>query len=240
MPLRTVRSALAPLLGEPRVSSSPTSQLLAGQVLTVIEARGDWLYVRGPDDYEGWTHEGYLVATRGDEATWPVSLDCVVRHGDFTQPLPLGARFDPASDVLDGAWVAAGELAERFPANPAAVVDTARRFFRGTSYLWAGVTPWGVDCSGLVQRCYALHGMPLPRDAWQQAEATQCRPGDLLGTHEVGDLLFFSDREDRRITHVGFATGDGGMVHSALRRGGVVEERPDYLLEQYVGRGRVK
>jgi len=239
MSLRTVRSALAPLLGEPRVSSSPTSQLLAGQVLTVLEARGDWLHVRGPDAYEGWTHEGYLAPTRGDESTWHVSLGCVVQRGGVTQPLPLGARFDPASDVLEGEWVAATALAAQFPATPAAVVDTARRFFRGTSYLWAGVTPWGVDCSGLVQRCYALHGMPLPRDAWQQAEATGCAPADLLGAHKAGDLLFFSDREDRRITHVGLATGDGGMLHSALRRGGVVEERPDDLLEQYVGKGRV-
>jgi len=234
----TVRSSLAPLLGEPRVSSALTSQLLAGEVLTVLEQRGDWLRVRGPDDYEGWTHDGYLTHTRGDEESWHVSLGCVVRCASGMQALPLGARFAMECEVISGEWLPVAALPEYFPANGEAVVNTARRFFHGTSYCWAGITPWGVDCSGLVQRCYALHGISLPRDAWQQAEATQCTPGDLLGAHEAGGLLFFSDRDDRRITHVGFATGDGGMLHSALRRGGVVEERPEYLLEQYVGAGK--
>lgn len=232
---QTVNSALAPLFGEPRVSSALTSQLLAGEVLAVLEERGSWLRVRGPDAYEGWTHIGYLAPTRGDESTWHVSLGCVVRAASGVKPLPLGARFAPACEVLTGAWLPVGALAEQFPADGRAVVDTARRYFAGTSYCWAGITPWGVDCSGLVQRCYALHGVALPRDAWQQAEATQCASVDLHAPHAAGDLLFFSDREDRRITHVGLATGDGGMVHSALRRGGVVEEGPEYLAAEYVG-----
>ncbi len=237
MSRQTVKSALAPLFGEPRVSSALTSQLLAGEVLAVLEQRGDWLHVRGPDAYEGWTHRGYLVPTQGDEAAWHVSLGCVVRRASGVQALPLGARFAAECEVVSGEWLPIDALPEHFPANVEAVVNTARRFFTGTSYCWAGITPWGVDCSGLVQRCYALHGVALPRDAWQQAEATQCASVDLHAPHAAGDLLFFSDREDRRITHVGLATGDGGMVHSALRRGGVVEERPDYLAAEYVGAG---
>ena len=40
-----------------------------------------------------------------------------------------------------------------------------------------------------------------------------------------GDLLFFSDRDDRRITHVGISLGDESMVHLALGRGGYAVER---------------
>jgi cell wall-associated NlpC family hydrolase len=40
--------------------------------------------------------------------------------------------------------------------------------------------------------------------------------GELL----PADLLFFSDRDDGRITHVGIAMGARRMVHLALGRGG--------------------
>ena len=60
---------------------------------------------------------------------------------------------------------------------------------------------------------------------------------DVTADHASGDLLFFSDRDDRRITHVGIATGNGGMIHSALARGGIAVE-PELsakLKEQGVG-----
>jgi len=116
-------------------------------------------------------------------------------------------------------------------------VQSALTLFTGTSYLWGGVTPWGVDCSGFVQRIFALHGVPLRRDAWQQAEDTVLISDDVTAAHAPGDLLFFSDRDDQRITHVGIATGNGGMIHSALARGGIAVE-PELsakLKEQGVG-----
>ena len=96
--------------------------------------------------------------------------------------------------------------------------------FGSTSYLWGGVTPWGADCSGLVQSVFALHGIQLPRDAWQQAELGTDAGRD-VGELQPADLLFFSDREDRRVTHVGIALGSARMVHLALSRGGYAVER---------------
>lgn len=102
--------------------------------------------------------------------------------------------------------------------NGAAIAASAAALFSGASYLWGGVTPWGVDCSGLMQRIALLHGVTLPRDAWQQALATDAVTEDAAAAHAPSDLLFFSDRDDRRVTHVGMALGDGRMVHSALTR----------------------
>ncbi|WP_337169281.1 SH3 domain-containing C40 family peptidase [Gemmatimonas aurantiaca] len=233
-PSRTVRAAVAPLLGEPRIAHALTSQLLAGEIVTILDERGDWVQVRGPDDYAGWTHAGYLSAVRGDEASWPWSLGCETgeRHNTRDEAgrmraLPLGARFAPEQDVIAGAWVRAADLPSMFPPDRSMIAATAASFFRGASYLWGGVTPWGVDCSGLVQRAARLHGVRLPRDAWQQADATDPVSMDALANHEPSDLLFFSDRDDRRITHVGLALGDGRMVHSALTRGGVAVEHLD-------------
>jgi cell wall-associated NlpC family hydrolase len=83
------------------------------------------------------------------------------------------------------------------------------------------VTPWGADCSGLVQTTFAARGVAVPRDAHEQAQhgaplaISQARPGD---------LLFFRGETGSRITHVAFLADGGHLVHSTISRGGVVRE----------------
>jgi gamma-D-glutamyl-L-lysine dipeptidyl-peptidase len=230
----TVRAAIAPLVGEPRISAPLTSQLLAGEVLTVLEQRGDWVHVRGEDDYEGWTHGGYLMPSSGSEVAWRLSLGCVVRL-QIGSPcaLPLGARIAPTAEVVSGETIDAAARESRFPRDASDIAISASTLFSGASYLWGGTTPWGCDCSGFVQTVFGLHGARLPRDAWQQAscgrdmapEAGTMSSSIAAEPHAPGDLLFFTDRDDRRVTHVGIALGDARMVHSSLTRGGIAIER---------------
>jgi len=84
-----------------------------------------------------------------------------------------------------------------------------------------------------VQTSFGLHGVALPRDAWQQASAGIPVESGPLETRE-GDLLFFSDRADRHITHVAISLGGGGIVHQALGRGGFGVERLDDASDPYV------
>jgi len=46
----------------------------------------------------------------------------------------------------------------------------------------------------------------------------------VLGALAPGDLAFFSDRGDGRITHVAIALGDARLVHLGLGRGGYAIE----------------
>ena len=223
-----VRSAVAPLNGEARLSSPQTSQLVAGQVVQLLENTGDWWKVRGPDAYDGWLHVGYIEPSTGNESTWRLSLGVTVRTTDgVVRALPFSARVSDDAEVVGGHAIAAAAMTMRFPRNPAAVIETAVTFFSGASYLWGGVTPWGCDCSGLVQTLFALHGHMLPRDAWQQAEigdelsVTALHASNTLQHFQPGDLLFFSDRGDKRITHVGLAMSNHQFIHSGVRRGGV-------------------
>ena len=50
-PAAIVTAALAPLLGEPKVSAPRLSEVLHGEALDVLERRDDWLRVRAPDGY---------------------------------------------------------------------------------------------------------------------------------------------------------------------------------------------
>lgn len=211
--------------GEPRISASLTSQLLAGDVVEMIETRGDWIHVRSQDGYEGWTHAGYLRPFTGTESSWRISLGCVVRDDPgLVRALPLGARIHPASAVLSGETMAADERVTRFPLTHSGIAASARALYSGASYMWGGVSQWGCDCSGFVQRIFGLHGVQLPRDAWQQATTGTPIDGDAAAKHHPGDLLFFTDRDDGRVTHVGIALGDAHMAHSSLTRGGIAVE----------------
>ena len=90
-----------------------------------------------------------------------------------------------------------------------------------------------------MQRIFQLHGVALPRDAWQQAALGAIVSVDAAASHAPADLLFFSDRADQRITHVGLALGDGRMVHSALWRGGIAIEQMN-ATDEYTARLRAQ
>ncbi len=235
-----VRAAVAPMLGEARISATVVSQQTAGHCVTLLERAQEWWRVRGDDAYEGWMHRGYLEPASGDEADWPVTTGAIVKRADgLVRAMPYGARVAPDSMVLEGNAYDEDDRRRAFPANANALARSAARHFVGASYLWGGITPWGVDCSGFVQAIAGMHGIRLPRDAWQQAGVGETVQSGALQRDAVvaGDLLFFSDREDQRITHVAMALGETRFVHSAVGRGGVTVEQlesPDEYLRKLV------
>ena len=172
-----IRSAVAPLCAEARAGSEQVSQTLAGHRIEPRAECGAWVCGRTADGYEGWVHRGYVESLGAREAasrfaTGRVSLGCVVTEIDGRRrALPLGAVLADDAYVEHGAALAPEELLARFPCTPGGVVRTALEFFEGTPYQWGGITPWGADCSGLVQTTFGLHGIRLPRDARQAGTA---------------------------------------------------------------------
>ena len=231
------RAAVVPLQADASLRAEQVSQLVLGETAAVLESSGEWRRVRCDlDGYQGWAHLGYLVelddsaagAWRAEAAGW--SLGAVARSNGDLLRLPLRARVamerdtvrlpDGRQGTLAGGEVpAAAEVCRKAGAVPAERWAWER--FAGAPYLWGGVTPWGVDCSGLVQTTFAARGVLLPRDASQQVEhgapvaASDIRPGD---------LLFFRGETTDKITHVAFAAEDDGLIHSTLPCGGMVAE----------------
>ena len=97
----------------------------------------------------------------------------------------------------------------------------ALEHFAGAPYTWGGVTPWGVDCSGLVQTTFAARELRLPRDSSQQIE---CGVHVSLDDARPGDLLFFRGDAGRSIAHVAFVGEADTLVHSTVACGGVLQE----------------
>jgi gamma-D-glutamyl-L-lysine dipeptidyl-peptidase len=227
----TIRSTVAPLVGEPRVAAPQISQLIRGHSAELLARQDAWYRIRGVDGYEGWCHQGYLcepvpVSTqiRGLRSGWTdeqrMSLGCTIRRDDGSQiALPLGALLGTDEVVVAGLAMNARGRKRYFASDARLLVRRAVDLFAGTPYQWGGVTPWGADCSGFVQTMFALHGMQLPRDAWQQGELGKNVPGDLRELYPA-DLLFFSDRDDAKITHVAVSLGGSSVVHVSLANGG--------------------
>jgi cell wall-associated NlpC family hydrolase len=81
--------------------------------------------------------------------------------------------------------------------------------FRGLPYLWAGLTGFGFDCSGLTWMDYRVHGITIPRDALPQSRAGRAVRA---ANRRPGDLLFYAT--DGVVHHVSMYIGDGMMVHA--------------------------
>ena len=241
------RTPIAPVLHEPRAASTQETQLLFGHCAEVLGADGPWVRVRGADGYEGWTHGGYTETADGPDCTewgWDseseMSMGCSMRDSrGVTIDLPLGAIVRDGR-CTSGRSISRARRREIFPMEGDAIVASATGFFQGTYYQWGGITPWGADCSGMVQTVYALHGVKLLRDAWQQATQGVLIEGG-VDALRAADLLFFSDRDDGHITHVAMAVSARRLVHLAIGRGGHCLEsldQPDEYTTALMGRFR--
>jgi cell wall-associated NlpC family hydrolase len=126
-------------------------------------------------------------------------------------PVIVAGRAEPL-------WVALSDLVPppAEPPTPSEVLEIAQRLV-GVPYVWGGVSPYGIDCSGLVHLAHRRLGIVVPRDAADQADAS--RPVD---AHEArpGDLYFFA-RPGSPIHHVGFVAGDRLTFHSSESAGRV-------------------
>lgn len=243
--------------GEPSHAAERVTQLIFGEPLEVLRLVGGWAFIRAHDGYLGWVpHEPLVTFTAEAVRDWMTSATHLVRQpmlacyadrtGDPHQQmmlLPFGARLNV--EGADGPyrsircpegvvrWVpATGLLPIKDTWHTGAeglrtVVNWAHALF-GVPYLWGGRTPFGYDCSGLVQMFYAMIGVDLRRNADQQAaEGHPVERGEIA----FGDCLFFDTdapeadlhaSHELRITHVALALDAENFIHASRRFGGVV------------------
>jgi cell wall-associated NlpC family hydrolase len=85
------------------------------------------------------------------------------------------------------------------------LVDYARSLQSVTAYKYGGNDfPYLVDCSSWTQGVYKKFGVLLPRTSGEQAKTGMPVTFKQL---QLGDLMFFSNRPDHKITHVGIYMG---------------------------------
>lgn len=205
-----VAVALAPVRSEPSQRAEQTSQWHWQQKVLVTDQKPGWFYCTSQrDGYQGWVGAGQLsveeVGTGKPPSCFVQSRWAHMQNGAENIWVSHGCTPHPNTQVIEG--VVGGPL----PGTPESICDTASLYL-GTPYLWGGTSIWGIDCSGLIQQIFTVHGIDMPRDAWQQAQIGHQYTGQQ--ETRAGDLAFFSN-EQNRITHVGLVLGDGLILHAS-------------------------
>ena len=229
------------------------------QVLGISDGSNKWPEVVTPDDYNGWVH--YAAITLLDEAgfkAWNAAPKVVVTALTGVVHAKASEGSATVSDVVAGdrlkylgvrgAWFRVGfpdgregflrrKLAQRedvwrkrISLAPEAVLKTARSMM-GFPYIWAGMSPKGMDCSGFVRAVLCMHDVIIPRDASEQALVGERIHG--VDALEPGDLVFFGRWKENgqpRVSHVGFYLGKGRFIHcmGLVQEGSFFPEDPLY------------
>ena len=188
-------------LGEPVLVDDEDPQL-PGWVHVVAPWQPSGLDPRG---YPGWVRAAHLSGA--DDAEAAAGTSAGTSDGTSADAVPGLPAVDP--DVA--ALAAAAE-------HP--LLGVSRRHL-GLPYLWAGVTPYGLDCSGLVHHGYRALGLVVPRDADDQQDSAEPVALDEV---RPGDLYFFTKPDATRAYHVGIVVRPGVMVHAPETGQGLVEE----------------
>lgn len=214
--------AVSPIRKEASHRSEMVSQLLFGEMATVLELSDNFVRICTLyDGYEGWCQQSQVAFMNEVPVIYNKQLSSgwssvITVNGD---PMMIGA-----GTPLDFFWEnqfsipgfhfeyhsAGWEVSKAIFAEKQ-ITNVAIQYLNAP-YLWGGRTVFGIDCSGFAQQVFRHFDISLPRDAYQQATLGETI-GFLQEAH-YGDLAFF-DNQEGRITHVGIMLSVDKIIHAS-------------------------
>ena len=232
------------LRATPDFDAEMVSQALLGTPLHILQItdKNNWPEVQTPDTYTGWVHRDAITLLSFEEYhAWNAAPKIVVTALTGVGYDRPSAKAGTVSDVVAGDRLKdlgrqGGYFRVGFPdgrigylprklgeqearwrkglsQTPEAILATALTM-NGFPYLWAGMSPKGMDCSGFVRAVLFMHDIIIPRDAGPQSRTGERLYGmdDLL----PGDFVYFgrNDTAGPKVSHVGIYLGEGRFIHS--------------------------
>ena len=232
------------LRSTPDYDAEMVSQALLGTPVHILQVtdKNDWPEVQTPDTYTGWVHKDAItLLSFEDYHAWNAAPKIIVTALTgivYEGPSPKSGT---VSDVVAGSRLKdlggkgryfmvgfpdgrigyldrklgrqEAKWRESLDRTPEAILATALTM-NGFPYLWAGMSPKGMDCSGFVRTVLFMHDIIIPRDAGPQS-----RTGErIFGMEDLqpGDFVFFGRKDTAapKVSHVGIYLGDGRFIHS--------------------------
>jgi len=218
----TVSSPVASMRRLDAWQSPQDTQLLHGDIFLAYIIECDWAWGQSESPIKNSVYSGYVGYVNTTELSEheqksshvveslkaPVFLSHDIKSR-VLKILPLGAR---VSGVLDGDFLKTlnGYIHTRhvraLDETPTVndFVAVAERFL-GLPYIWGGVSPDGLDCSGLVLSGLRASGRDSPRDSDMQSHMGDFIDSDT--TLQRGDLIFWKG-------HVGIMRDAETLLHA--------------------------
>lgn len=216
-------NVFVPLRAGPSHKSEMLSQILFGERYTISDTAGKWLKARLEfDGYEGWIDTDHLQHTIDNENNkgHVITRSLLCFKSDKTKLVlePGSEIFNPDPNlkrfsISGNDYTTTPDFSSSHLEAAESLADTAMRFIN-SPYIWGGRIPSGIDCSGLTQLVFKIHGVTIPRDSFRQAETGETV--SFISESKPGDLVFF-ENETGRISHVGMIISSGLVIHASGR-----------------------
>jgi len=228
-----VMMPVIPLHKTPANASMMDTQLLLGAEFDIYDIHNGWAWGQEVQEAGSKHSQGYVgyvpnmaLARGGSEPTHQISA---IRAPVFIKPdlktairtiLPLNAKVlvdEQEGDYLrvpDTGYVHVNHIAKIENASGDFVI--AAELHLGLPYVWGGISPDGVDCSGLVQTALRAVGKNALRDADMQ-EASLGKEIAKDAELKRGDLIFWKG-------HVGILRDANTLLHANAHHMLVVSE----------------
>lgn len=201
--VKLIRRPVIDVLAEPKVLADILLTVYKGSLLNVTDELVDGYYkVKLLDGRSGWVSKTAL-AKRLDEDDFLWSAD--------PEYFLLQAKPDEESFRKQ-------------------VTETAKEYL-GCQYRWAGKSPLGIDCSGLVFMSYMLNGVLL----WRDAEIKEGWPVHEIEFEDLrpGDLIYFSGHIAMYLDHGKYINSTGYKEHFGVAISSLRKEDPDYRADLF-------
>ncbi len=219
--------SIIPIRQEPDHRAEMTSQLLFGETFRIIGKQKSWYLIRCTfDDDTGWIEEKQFAEISNAEYMRLVNMPAQYNN-ELVQilcdlkanrmfPLLMGSSLPGISDqqFTIGNTLYSYEGTTVKPSDrvfPNQILETAYIYLHAP-YMWAGRSPFGIDCSGFVQMVFKLCGIPLLRNSYQQV--AQGEVVNLQTEARAADLAFF-DNAEGEISHVGILIDQTSIIHAS-------------------------
>lgn len=231
----TVNSPTSSMKKDPKQDSETVSEAYFSENVRLIKEENGWALIETAiDSYQGWAVKSSLSLQK-KTASHPCTVTRLKAHvyskEDTTfgplLTLPFESKLEILSEkesssrwievrLVDGerAYIQRGDVSLTPSLKHLNDLKTFSLQFLGLPYTWGGRSSFGYDCSGFTQMLYRQAGIPLPRDAKDQANWHGFSDTS-LDTLKTGDLLFWGNSQTE-IRHVGMYLENLRFIHATV------------------------